>query len=112
MLIHNKIEFIQKHFSTGIKISLLWRDNQRRKEGKAVYVLVLIIIALIVAGLLNFEIKGGYWNRLVGTTIGALLGDLILGNWGWMLAGFNVIAGIIGAFLIGWLYILMFKKKA
>lgn len=80
------------------------------------YVLVLIIIALIMAWLLQvifkkIEIKGGYWNRLVGTTIGALLGDLILGNWGWMLGDFNVIAGIIGAFLIGWLYMLMFKKK-
>jgi len=81
------------------------------------YILVLIIIAVIIAWLLKFifkniEIKGGYWNCLVGAVIGTLLGDLILGNWGWMLAGFNVIAGIIGAFLIGWLYVLIFKKKS
>jgi hypothetical protein len=27
-----------------------------------------------------------------------------------MLGGFNVIAGIIGSFLIGWAYLLIFKK--
>jgi uncharacterized membrane protein YeaQ/YmgE (transglycosylase-associated protein family) len=79
------------------------------------YVVVLAVIALIVAWLLqiifkNIEIKWGYWNRVVGAAIGALLGDLILGNWGWMLGGFNVIAGIIGSFLIGWAYLLIFKK--
>ncbi|KUK54831.1 MAG: hypothetical protein XD79_0831 [Atribacteria bacterium 34_128] len=79
------------------------------------YVVVLIVIALIIAWVLqmvfkDLEIKGGYWNRVVGAAIGALLGDLILGNWGWMLWGFNVIAGIIGSFLIGWLYIYLFKK--
>jgi len=80
------------------------------------YVIILAVIALIIAWLLQvifkaIEIKGGYWNRVVGAAIGALLGDLILGNWGWMLGGFNVIAGILGSFLIGWAYLLIFKKK-
>ena len=80
------------------------------------YVIVLVVIALAIAWLLqnvfkNIEIKGGYWNRAVGAAIGALLGDLILGNWGWMLGGFNVIAGSIGSFFIGWIYMLLFKKK-
>lgn len=81
------------------------------------YVLVLIVLSLIMAWMLqvifkNIEVKGGYWNRLVGAIIGALLGDLILGNWGWMLAGYNVFAGIIGSFFIGWLYISIFKEKS
>ncbi|KQC09116.1 MAG: hypothetical protein APR54_13130 [Candidatus Cloacimonas sp. SDB] len=79
------------------------------------YVIVLAVIALVMAWVLqiifkHIEIKGGYWNILVGATIGALLGELILGNWGWMLWSFNVIAGIIGSFLIGWIYMLIFKK--
>jgi uncharacterized membrane protein YeaQ/YmgE (transglycosylase-associated protein family) len=79
------------------------------------YILILIIVSLIMAGLLqaafkNMEIPGGYWNRLVGAVIGALLGELILGDWGWVLAGFNVFAGVIGSFLIGWLYITLYDK--
>jgi len=79
------------------------------------YYVVLIVVSLLVAWVLqaifkNLEIPGGYWNRLVGAVIGALLGDLLLGDWGWMLAGYNVIAGVIGAFVIGLLYIFLFNK--
>jgi uncharacterized membrane protein YeaQ/YmgE (transglycosylase-associated protein family) len=80
------------------------------------YVLVLIIVSLIMAWILqlvfkNLEIPGGYWNRLVGAVIGALVGDLVLGDWAWVPAGYNVIAGVIGAFLIGWLYIYLINKN-
>lgn len=80
------------------------------------YVLVLVIVSLVMAWVLQTlfkskEIPGGYWNRLVGAIVGALLGDLILGEWGWMLAGYNVFAGIIAAFLIGWLYIYILNKQ-
>jgi len=80
------------------------------------YGLVLVVIALIMAWILqvvfkNMKIKGEYWNRFIGAVIGALLGDLLLGNWGWMLAGYNVIAGIIGSFLIGWLYMYVYINK-
>jgi uncharacterized membrane protein YeaQ/YmgE (transglycosylase-associated protein family) len=79
------------------------------------YYVVLIILSLIMGWILqasfkNLEVPGGYWNRFVGAVIGALLGDLILGDWGWMLVGYNVIAGIIGAYLIGWLYIFICNK--
>lgn len=91
------------------------------------YVLVLIVVSLIMAWILqvafknievkevafkNIKVKGGYWNRFVGAIIGALLGDLILGNWGWMLGGYNVFAGIIGSFFIGWGYLSIFKQKS
>ncbi len=79
------------------------------------YILTLIIISLIMAGILQgafktMEIPGGYWNRVVGAVIGALLGELALGDWGWMVAGFNIFAGLIGSFLIGWLYIVLFNR--
>lgn len=81
------------------------------------YVLVLVVLSAIMAGVLqlvfkNLEVPGGYWNRLVGAVIGAILGDLILGlrEWGWILAGYNVIAGIIGAFLVGWLYVYLVNR--
>ncbi|ACL70360.1 hypothetical protein [Halothermothrix orenii] len=80
------------------------------------YYLILIVVSLVVAGILHYALKektipGGYWNLLVGSIIGAFLGDLILGDWAWMLAGYNVIAGIIGALVIGWLYTLLFNQK-
>lgn len=81
------------------------------------YLLVFVVISVIMAGVLQFafknlEVPGGYWNRLVGSLIGAIIADLVLGDWGWMLAGFNVIAGLIGAFLIGWLYIYLVNRYA
>jgi uncharacterized membrane protein YeaQ/YmgE (transglycosylase-associated protein family) len=81
-----------------------------------VYWLVLIIIALLMAWILieafkTKDISGGYWNVLIGALIGAWLGDIILGDWAWMLVGYNVIAGFIGSFVIGWLYILLVSKK-
>ena len=80
------------------------------------YFLVLLVIALIMAWLLqvifsNKEVPGGYWNRLIGALIGAWIGDLALAEWGWMLAEFNVIAGLVGSFVIGWVYILLVAKK-
>ena len=74
-----------------------------------------VVLSVIMAGVLQFafknlEVPGGYWNRLVGSVIGALVGDLVLNDWGWMLAGYNVIAGIIGSFLLGWLYIYLVNR--
>lgn len=79
------------------------------------YYLVLVVLSVVMAGILHFvfkdlEVPGGFWNRLVGAVIGALVADLILGDWGWMLAGYNVIAGIIGSFLVGWLYIALVNR--
>ncbi|NLM96280.1 MAG: hypothetical protein GX175_01445 [Halanaerobiaceae bacterium] len=82
------------------------------------YVLVLLVLSAIMAAILQYafkkiELPWGYWNRLIGSVIGALAGELLLsriGEWGWILAGFNVIAGVIGAFVIGSLYIFIVNK--
>lgn len=80
------------------------------------YWLVLIILSLIMAGILKpifkeKSVSNNYWIWLIVALVGGWLGDVILGNWWWMLAGYNVIAGIIGAFIIGWLYTLIFSQK-
>ena len=75
------------------------------------YWLVLIVISLIISWVFNNYYKEEqYWNLLVGALVGAWLGEIILGDWGWMLADFNVIAGIIGSIVIGWLYLLILTK--
>lgn len=79
------------------------------------YWLVLLIVSLLMAWVLraltkNQQVPGGYWNIFVGSLIGAWLGDLILGNW-WLVAGYNLVAGIIGSLVIGWLYIKLISKK-
>lgn len=80
------------------------------------------IVLLIIGLLLGWAVKswlakekslyGGIWVLLLASIIGAWLGDVILGDWGWMLAGYNVIAGIIGAFVLGWIWTLVGVNRA
>ena len=79
------------------------------------YIISFIVVSLIVAYILQIsfrklEVPGGYWNRLIGSAFGAIVGDLILGDWGLMFGGYNVIAGVIGALVIGWLYIYIMSR--
>lgn len=50
------------------------------------------------------EGMGGSWASLVMSLVGAGLGDWVLGDWLWMLGGYNVVAGLIGAFVVNWLW--------
>lgn len=74
------------------------------------YWVTLIIVGLLVGSAVKSwlakekTLKGEPWIRFIVTIIGAWLGDVILGDWGWMLAGYNVIAGIIGSFVLGWIW--------
>lgn len=47
---------------------------------------------------------GGKWAALVMSLVGAGLGDFALGDWLWMLEGYNVVAGLIGAVVVNWLW--------
>ena len=81
------------------------------------YIISFIVVSLIVAYILQIsfrklEVPGGYWNRLIGSAFGAIVGDLTLGDWGWMFGGYNVIAGALSAFIIGALYIYIISKSS
>ncbi|MFC8685259.1 hypothetical protein [Brevibacillus porteri] len=52
----------------------------------------------------------GWWASLIAALLGSWLGDLVLGDWLWMWAGFNVIAGAIGAVVVTWLWCLVRKQ--
>lgn len=57
------------------------------------------------------KIYGTYWAALIAHIIGAWAGDAVLGNWGWMAYGFNVIAGFIGAIVIGYVWYLIARSQ-
>ncbi len=81
------------------------------------YWLVLIIISLIMAFLLKTifkskELNDYYWTWLVVSFVGTWVGDLVLGDWWWLLGEFNVVAGIIGSLVIGWIYTLIFSNMS
>ncbi len=77
------------------------------------YWITLIVVGLLVGwavkGWLAKEkdLRGDPWARLLIAIIGAWLGGALLGKWGWMVSGYNVIAGIIGAFVLGWIWTLV-----
>ncbi|SHF27133.1 hypothetical protein SAMN02746089_01601 [Caldanaerobius fijiensis DSM 17918] len=83
------------------------------------YWVVLIVVGLIVSLLFNpifFKGKtfkyGGYWSVLIASLLGAWVGDAVLGNWGWMLASYNVIAGLIGSVVFNFVWDLIAQDKS
>jgi uncharacterized membrane protein YeaQ/YmgE (transglycosylase-associated protein family) len=71
---------------------------------------ILIIVGLLVGWAVKSwlaaekTLRGEPWIRFIVTIIGAWLGDAILGDWIWAPYNFNVIAGIIGSFVLGWIW--------
>ncbi|HHV61315.1 MAG TPA: hypothetical protein GXX51_01530 [Firmicutes bacterium] len=80
------------------------------------YWLALIIVGLVISWIATVwyakgkAIWGGWVTLLIASLLGSWLGDVVLGNWGWMIKGYNVIAGIIGALIISWLWALVAPK--
>lgn len=77
------------------------------------YWIVWAVVGLLVWWGMNTLVKGdgsGWWASLIVALLGSWLGDLLLGDWLWVWAGFNVIAGVIGAFVLTWLWSLISKK--
>lgn len=87
------------------------------REGKddRMYWIVGGLVGLVVWWGMNMLMTGkaggtGWLATLIVALLGSWLGDLILGDWLWMLAGFNVIAGAIGAVVLTWLWNMIAKQ--
>ncbi|NRR04658.1 hypothetical protein HP570_20810 [Brevibacillus sp. RS1.1] len=76
---------------------------------------VWAVVGVVVWWAMSLICKGkatgsGWWASLIAALLGSWLGDLVLGDWLWMWAGFNVFAGAIGAVVITWLWCLVVKQ--
>ncbi|MGD8190966.1 hypothetical protein ACQCN2_13395 [Brevibacillus ginsengisoli] len=74
------------------------------------------IVSLVVWGITNLWMTGqvtgrNWWASLIAALVGGWLGDWLLGDWLWVVAGFNVIAGVIGSGVFNWLWSLVSKQK-
>ncbi|WP_245590418.1 hypothetical protein [Aneurinibacillus terranovensis] len=79
------------------------------------YWIIWAVVGVVFWGIMNYWITGqvagkGWWASLIATLIGSWLGDFLLGDWVWVIAGFNVIAGAIGAIVFNWLWSLVREK--
>ncbi|MGE5576237.1 MAG: hypothetical protein ACM3TT_03450 [Syntrophothermus sp.] len=80
------------------------------------YWLVLLIVGILVCWLATVwfakekQVYGGWGAILIASLVGAWLGDVALKDWGWVLARFNVIAGLIGAAVLSWLWTIFAKS--
>lgn len=73
------------------------------------------LVGLLVWWGMNMLMTGkaggnGWLASLIVALLGSWLGDLVLGDWLWMLAGFNVFAGAIGAIVLMWLWNMLGKQ--
>lgn len=48
------------------------------------------------------ELPGGIWTTLMVGVLGAWLGSTLLGRWGWVWKGVNLIGSLIIAFALAW----------
>ncbi len=77
--------------------------------------IVWAVVGVVVWAVVNYWLTGdltgkSWWTSLIAALVGSWLGDLLLGDWAWIVAGFNVIAGVIGAALLTWLWHLASKN--
>ena len=76
------------------------------------------LISLVVGGLIGFvaeqimnrDVPGGIIGNIVLGFVGAWLGGLLLGDWGWVVQGFAVFPAIIGAVIVVFLVSLIVGK--
>ncbi|MGE5704187.1 MAG: GlsB/YeaQ/YmgE family stress response membrane protein [Clostridia bacterium] len=69
-----------------------------------VWAVVGVVVWWVMGQLASKGSSSGWWLSLLATLVGSWLGDYLLGDWWWMVAGFNVVAGLIGAVVLNWLW--------
>jgi uncharacterized membrane protein YeaQ/YmgE (transglycosylase-associated protein family) len=86
-------------------------DTDTVKGGSKMYLFSWLFVGVAVWFWMSYRSKGrsnrgfgGWWATLIAAIAGAGLGDWILGDWVWVLAGYNVIAGAVGALTLYWLW--------
>jgi uncharacterized membrane protein YeaQ/YmgE (transglycosylase-associated protein family) len=82
-----------------------------------IFWVVWALVGIVAWGLMNLWTTGqvagkGWVLSLIAALIGSWLGDFVLGDWIWVVGGFNIIAGAIGAVILNWLWSLVRGKAA
>lgn len=68
------------------------------------------IIGAIAESLMNRQVPGGILGNIILGFIGAWVGSLIFGDWGFVISGFAVIPAILGGLIVVFLYGLIAGK--
>lgn len=70
--------------------------------------MVGVVVWVVMNHWMTGQVAGkDWWVSLILALLGSWLGDFLLGDWVWVIAGFNVIAGAIGAIVFNWLWSLV-----
>ncbi|SCS28024.1 GlsB/YeaQ/YmgE family stress response membrane protein [Staphylococcus caeli] len=67
------------------------------------FILMLIVgglIGWIAGGILGRDIPGGILGNIIAGIVGAWLGSLIFGDWGWHLGGIAIFPALIGTIIL------------
>lgn len=81
--------------------------------------MISFIISLVIGGIIgaigeaimNRQVPGGIIGNVVVGFVGAWLGELVLGEWGWAIQDFYVFPSIIGAIVVVWLFGLIASRN-
>lgn len=66
-----------------------------------IWVLIIgSIIGAIAGAIVGRDSKMGCWANIVAGLVGSWIGERLLGDWGWHLAGIAVFPAIIGAVIL------------
>lgn len=68
------------------------------------------IIGAVAESLMNRQVPGGILGNIILGFIGAWVGSLIFGDWGFVIQGFAVIPAILGGLIVVFLYGLIAGK--